>query len=175
MNKWLGEAEVEITVDEKSGKPTIEVLRELPEYECTLSPEANKAQQAYRSALKQLCNSNKDVPADLKAGYIRLAATALRIAMLLASLEASRNQNQTTINVTLTHWWVAQELTEILRKNLHTFYTQVNGHKTHAARIEDDIMEIIKRLIKKAPTDKERWFTPNDLRRYFNGRYQPRK
>ena len=169
MNDWLGEAEVEITIDEKSGKPSIEILRGLPECECTLSSDANKAQQAYRSALKQLCNSNKDVPADLKAGYIRLAATALRIAMLLASLEASKDQTQTKISVTLTHWRVAQEMAEILRRNLHTFYAQVNNHKTYAASREDEIMAVAQKSFS------QKWFTANDIKRFLNDRYSTKE
>ncbi len=166
MNSWLGEAEVEITMDETSKKPSVEILRELQEHECILSTEAQKAQKAYRSALKQLCNSNKDVPSDLRAGYIRLAQTALRIAMLLACVEATQDLRLTDIKVTLTHWRIAQEFAEILRRNLHTFYAQVSGYKTHASSREDEVIAVLQQQTKNGTI----WFTPNAVRRYLNDR-----
>lgn len=90
---------------------------ELQETPCTISLEARQAWVNYDHALRQLCL--KLPHEDFNGSYVRLAETAMRIAVLLASLS---NDN----HIELKHWAKAQELTEILRANLHELYAQVN-------------------------------------------------
>lgn len=161
-NEWLGEPEVKIDVENDNA---IITLKELPEYECRLTPEADAARKAYRFALKKMAHG-KEFPKDLKANYIRLATTALRIAMLLAAIERRSHPDKTHIPVTLTHWATAQMLTEQLRINLHRFYAEVSGYKTSASSIEDDIIAVFRRQTKNG----KEWFTPNEIRRFLNNR-----
>ncbi|GCF11787.1 hypothetical protein KDI_53510 [Dictyobacter arantiisoli] len=73
---------------------------------------------------------------DFRGSYNRLTEMALRMAILMASLE---NNNKITIK----HWARAQELAELLRKNLHRLYDQVNGGEAKNS-LELEIMKVIK-------------------------------
>src|SRR5579885_3382020 len=85
-------------------------LGALPATACTLSLAARQAWVNYDHALRQMCL--KLGHEDFNGSYVRLAETAMRLAVLLASLS---NNN----HIELRHWAKAQELTEILRANLH--------------------------------------------------------
>jgi hypothetical protein len=70
------------------------------------------AYRAYNNALLTLVIENK-VEADLSACYGRLHAKALRVAMLLASVQDCRQ-------IELCHWAYAQQVTESWRAMLHS-------------------------------------------------------
>lgn len=89
----------------------------LPEQRCTISTEAHNAWKAYRSSLKTLKRSFPHK--DFHGSYARLPETALRMAVLMASLS---NDNRIDICI----WAKAQEYAEILRRNLHELYAMVN-------------------------------------------------
>lgn len=75
---------------------------------------------------------------DLDGNYTRMADKALRIAMLLASLE---NEGR----IEMRHWARAQQIAECWRRNLHNLYEQitedVSSNKLEA--LEDKIMREI--------------------------------
>nr|BBH90112.1 hypothetical protein KTC_48630 [Thermosporothrix sp. COM3]BBH90177.1 hypothetical protein KTC_49280 [Thermosporothrix sp. COM3]BBH90242.1 hypothetical protein KTC_49930 [Thermosporothrix sp. COM3] len=129
-------------VTDKNGSPTGRyniVREELPETQATMSSEAYEAYKRYRTALKKLFWSFPHE--DFNASYTRLPETALRMSLLMASLE---NNN----HIELRHWAKAQELAEILRLSLHELYAQVNlpaSTETEGAKLEDAIMRIFKR------------------------------
>lgn len=124
----------------ETGRYTIE-RDNLPEHKCSIDPEAFSAWKRYRSALKKMISGFKHE--DFNGSYQRLAETALRMAILMASLE---NQN----HITIRHWAKAQELAEILRKNLHELYKQVNTDAgSNIARAEEQILEKLQQLSQK--------------------------
>ncbi len=119
---------------------------ELPQTRCTISEDALAAWKRYRSALKKMLPEFKHK--DLHGSYIRIPETAMRMAVLMASLE---NDN----HIEFRHWAKAQELAEILRKNLHILYAQVNrnDYVSDTAKAEDKILEKMKDLRKKGYKD----------------------
>ena len=106
------------------------------EQRCTFGEGVYDAWYAYNDALGDIIAA---MPGDdLDGNYTRLADKALRIAMLLASLE-----NDGTIE--MRHWARAQQVTECWRRNLHNLYEQVvspvSTNKVEA--LEDKIMHEI--------------------------------
>ena len=92
----------------------------------------------YQDALGDLVEQSSN--SDLDGNYSRFAEKALRIAMLLASLE---NDNQ----IEMRHWARAQAITERWRADLHALYRQVNEPgPSEVERIEEKILEIVERL-----------------------------
>lgn len=130
-------------IDEKTQKKTgkYDIDRQsLPETPCVLTSEAQTAWYHYRSALKRMSLSSGT--RDLDANYARLSETAMRMAVLMASLS---NQNVIDLRI----WAKAQELAEILRKNLHALYAQVSIPEqptTQTATIEDKIKVTVQKL-----------------------------
>lgn len=128
---------------------------ELPETACTIEPKAQQAWMNYDHALRQLCL--KLPHEDFNGSYVRLAETAMRIAVLLASLS---NDN----HVEMKHWAKAQELTEILRANLHELYAQINVSREpgQLRQAEDEVKECVSRLAEQGKPVTER-----ELKRYL--------
>jgi hypothetical protein len=125
----------------------------------TCLDEAQQAFARYRSALKRLCLSFGHK--DFHPSYARLPETAMRIAVLIASLS---NGNVIDLRV----WARAQELAEILRRNLHELYSQVNAtpeKPTFARSVEERIQAYITK--NQASTEPDRIPTIRNLSRYI--------
>lgn len=132
---------------------------DLPETPCTISLEARQAWVNYEHALRQLCIHLPHE--DFNGSYVRLAETAMRIAVLLASLS---NNN----HIELKHWARAQELTEILRANLHELYAQVNTSEivpTLSKTIEEKILAYVEQ--NEHQEDPDKIPTVRNLSRYM--------
>ena len=128
----------------------------LPEQPCTLERDAYRAYDAYRLALRELLAASDNQ--DLDGSYTRLSDRALRMAALLASLE---NGNR----IELRHWARAQEIAEMMRRNLHELYRQVNAEREEKG-LEDAVIDYLKSLSGKAVTIREiRQFGPGELRK----------
>lgn len=146
----LGVTPCEITEKEdKQHNPTgdYEITRgDLPQTRCTIDQYALEAWKKYRSSLKKMLPDFKHK--DFHGSYIRIPETAMRMAVLMASLE---NNN----HIEFRHWAKAQELAEILRKNLHILYAQVNrnDYVSDTAKAEDQILNKMKDLRKKGYKD----------------------
>lgn len=133
---------------------------ELPETACTITREAEQAWINYDHALRQLCR--KLPHEDFNGSYVRLAETAMRIAVMLASLSNSNH-------IELKHWAKAQELTEILRRNLHELYAQVNmGEEkpSYAKTVEDKVLAYIDKFATEIE-DKDKIPTIRNMSRYL--------
>ncbi|BCL83150.1 DUF3987 domain-containing protein [Ktedonobacteria bacterium brp13] len=119
--------------NKKTGRYLIE-RQELPETACAIDHEAYQAWKRYRSALKKMIASFPHE--DFASNYARLPETALRMAILMASLSGENNR------ITLKHWAKAQELAELLRKNLHELYRQVNcnDYQSETTKLEESIL-----------------------------------
>lgn len=143
--------------EKKSAKPIIS-REELPETLCILGPGVEQAWLNYEYGLRHLC---KHLPnEDLNGSYVRLAETAMRIAVIFGSLS---NNNR----VEMRHWAKAQELTEQLRVYLHDLYAQVNAgdiEKSVEKTIEEKILSCVGKLSAKGTPPNVR-----DLTRYIKG------
>ncbi len=112
----------------------------LPEQVCTLGEGVKNAYYAYSNGLDDLVDLYR---LDMLAGnYGRLPMIALRIAMLLASLE-----NNGVIE--MRHWAKGQELAELLRKSVHTMVAEINqAEESDASMVENDVLAVVEKLDK---------------------------
>ena len=111
----------------------------LPITELTVTDEVVDAYYTYGDAVMEIvASSGLD---ELDSWHNRLSVKALRIAMLLASLE---NDNV----VKLRHWARAQETAERWRGSIHRLYRQTNSQVESSvqATAEDVVYDVIKRL-----------------------------
>jgi len=128
----------------------------LPEQHCTLDRDAYRAYDAYRLALRELLAASDNQ--DLDGSYTRLSDRALRMAALLASLE---NGNR----IELRQWARAQEIAEMMRRNLHELYRQVNAGQ-EISLLEDLLIDYLKIRSGEGVTIRDiRRLGPGELRR----------
>jgi uncharacterized protein DUF3987 len=128
----------------------------LPETPVQMDEDAYQAFHQYRLALRQIVAESRTQ--DLDGSYVRLSDKALRIAALIGSLE---HHNRISLSV----WAVAQEIAEILRRNLHELYAQINTVQEEHP-LEDRLIEHLKQLQGKSTTVREILRTgPAELRR----------
>lgn len=133
------------------GIPDVAVVERNAGYAALVTPPEPKISQLgdgvydayyrYNDALIDIVT--KSELTDLDGNYARLPEKALRVAMLLASLE---NGNR----IEMRHWHRAQAVAETWRRNLHNLYDQVvaSDETPKVVAMEDKIMNII---AKKGP------------------------
>lgn len=137
----LGIPDVLVTTNkDEEGKPTgrddLSVMREEPQW-CTFGEGVLDAFYTYHEALLDLIEAG--VSADLDGNYTRLAEKALRIAMLLASLE---NDGR----IELRHWARAQQITESWREMLHHLVDQLAQAEPSADSVlEERVITLLER------------------------------
>ena len=146
------------TADEKgkdSGHYRVE-RGPLPEHPCQFHHQAYCAYDRYRLALRELIARSDNQ--DLDGSYTRLSDRALRIAALIASLENDGH-------IELPQWARAQAIAEMMRRNLHELYHQVNtGQEGHC--LEDVLVGYLTTLAGKPVTIREiKQFGPSALRK----------
>jgi hypothetical protein len=162
LRRWhrrLGVPTITITaIQDEKGKDSGHYRVErgaLPEQPCRLEQEAYRAYDCYRLALRQLLAQSDNQ--DLDGSYARLSDRALRIAALLASLE---NEDR----IELPQWARAQEIAEIMRRNLHELYRQVNAGQ-EGTPLEDHLIDYLRSLRGKSVTIRDiRRLGPSELR-----------
>lgn len=150
-NNQLAIPECEIVEKQNSKGEVIEgeyeIIKDDDSFPCqkmTISQEANLAYKRYREALKELYPQFKHQ--DFNGSYDRLPEQALRMAVLMASLENSNH-------IDFCRWAKAQELTELLRRSLHRMYDETNGGAiSESARMEQEILEEGKKWLEKGVT-----------------------
>jgi hypothetical protein len=148
----LGRPDMDIVQrKDADGKPTrdfdVTVTARPPE-DCTLGRGVCDAFYAYHDALTTLAAGSDNT--DLDGNYSRFAEKALRVAMLLASLENGGK-------IELRHWARAQQIAERWRRSLHNLYRTLNAGQDEEVRNEDRVMEIVRRLSTATPTDVHRY------------------
>lgn len=116
---------------------------ELPQHEIIWNQAIHDAHQAYYAELVYMV-ANGAVDPRLESNYIRLPDMALKIAMLLASLENK--------GVMLAcHWHRALQITERWRRDLHNLIPQLDngsGEPSYGA-IEEAVIEVIAKKMKR--------------------------
>ena len=129
------------------GARTPDPLNPLPEsvgrppLPCTLAPGVQEAFNAYHDDLLEIAQEN-NLP-DLDSSYARLAEKALRVAMLLASLENGDH-------IELAHWSLGYAIAEQWRANLHTLYDHISApvqmqQPRPEVKLEDRVVAVISR------------------------------
>lgn len=121
LRQWhnrLGTPTVEIMDRETDGSKTKHDLLIAPPDPklCTLGDGVYDAFYNYSDALIDIVASG-DLT-DLDGNYSRLPEKALRVAMLIASLENNER-------IEMQHWARAQQVAEVWRRNLHNLYDQI--------------------------------------------------
>lgn len=111
----------------------------LPITQVTVTDEVINAYYSYGDAVMELVA--KSGLEELDSWHNRLSVKALRVAMLLGSLENDHV-------VELRHWARAQEMAERWRGSIHRLYRQTNSQVEASAQAtaEDVVYDIIKRL-----------------------------
>jgi 5S rRNA maturation endonuclease (ribonuclease M5) len=137
----------EVTIEERketSGKRTGEwkgTVERFPEERMTMDTATYDAFDAYDNALSDIIHADT-VHNDLAPWYSRAAQKALRVAMLLASVEGHAV-------ITLPYWQEAQVLVEEWRSNLHDLTGTVGGegdlsrHTMRKVRLEKKIESVL--------------------------------
>ncbi len=130
---------------ERLGVPQIHLL---PEFKVipakgqlyNITGDVKCAYYAYRRDMKDQIQNSKEL--DLAGNYIRYPDMALRIAVLIASLN---NDSE----VTLTHWGFGQNIAEEWRENLHRLYYKTLPNSNSAmCSFKPDPLERIHDLIR---------------------------
>ncbi|MEM7033912.1 MAG: DUF3987 domain-containing protein [Chloroflexota bacterium] len=111
-----------------------------PPKTCSLDPKVVEAYYTYNDALDFL--SDRFSSADLNGNYARFAEKALRVAMLLASLE---NRGK----IEMQHWARGQAVAERWRQGLHSLRQQLSQQTPNEKRILED--KIVLLITKKGP------------------------
>ena len=131
---------VSATTDEESpfmGKNRIEVEGREP-VTCGLGDGVYESYYRYTDGLLDIVAQSRNT--DLDGNYARFSEKALRIAILLVSLENGDK-------VEMVHWARGQEITERWRAGLHALFVQVNEPDlSEDARNEERILEVVARL-----------------------------
>jgi hypothetical protein len=105
---------------------------------CTLGDGVFEAYYRYSDALFDIVAQHENY--DFDGNYARFSGKALRVAMLLASLENDGH-------IELCHWARGQTIAEHWRANLHYLYDQVNGAApSQGESVEDKVLKVVRRL-----------------------------
>mgnify|MGYP000408210531 CR=1 FL=1 len=127
-----------VTLNDSDGEYSVTVGDHLPQV-CELGENVRAAFYNYHDALSDLIAEESSTP-DVDGNLTRLAEMALRIAMLLASLENDGH-------IELRHWARAQAITERWRASLYELYAQVNrADSSEEAALEEKIYRAIRQL-----------------------------
>jgi hypothetical protein len=105
---------------------------------CKMGAEVKEAFYSYHDGLSSVAASSETE--DLDGNYLRFAEKALRVSMLLASLENDGN-------VELRHWARGQQIAERWRAGLHSLYEQMNRNEpSEQASKEEKLVQIVGKL-----------------------------
>lgn len=137
---------------DKKGKETVEYVPTVFPINLTkisMTLDAREAFYAYHDGLLDLVEQSSN--RDFDGNYARFAEKALRIAILVASLE---HNNQITLPV----WALAQSITERWRQGLHELYAQANAPEpTDATEKEELAIKIVGKLGEATASDVARY------------------
>ncbi len=133
-HRRLGQAEAEITPRAGGGQDV--TLHPAPEQACALAPEVCAAFYLYNETLlRQALEAGNE---DLDGPYARLAEKALRVALLLCSVEGGAT-------VEARHWARGEAVAERWRAGLHAVYEQVNtaAGDERTRDLEERLLELV--------------------------------
>ncbi len=139
LDERLGAPGVEIVQrKDPDGKPTrdfdVNVAARPPQV-CMLGARVREAFYRYYDGLRGLAAASDNT--DLDANYTRFAKKALRVAILLASLDDRGAGPVFSGVIELRHWARSQAIAERWRQSLHNLYMQLNAEQDEAGQKED--------------------------------------
>ena len=109
---------------------------DLPQQIVTWTKDVYKAHEGYYEALATLARDS-GLDERFRATYGRLPDMALKIAMLLASLENNGD-------IDMRHWARGQQITEHWRANFHELIAQLSTDEARGfGEIQDKILEVV--------------------------------
>ncbi len=155
-HRRLGMPEVRISRGRNMGNPPISIgwkvqREELQRTVCTVAEGVQDAYYAYHFALLDIIAGSQQ--SDLDGNYARLPEKALRIAMLMASLDPSCDNR-----VEMRHWARAQQIVERWRVDLHHLVNTLDVPlPSRGERDEDRVLRTLERLSAagQSPTARE--------------------
>lgn len=121
----LGLPRVKVAKSGASGDWQVVDRDEIPVNVCSFDAAVTAAYYAYDEALREIVARSPTTDTD--ASYARLPEKALRVAVLLASLENGGR-------IEVRHWARAQQIAESWRACLHSFWAQLQVSQTSAGR-----------------------------------------
>ena len=140
-HKRLGMPDICVTDDPDSPGKFLVDRGSFPENIVEFDEGVEDAFYAYRKALTRMVKTSSND--DLDGNYARFAVKALRISMLVASLE-----NEDLIE--MRHWALGQEIAERWRANLHSIFGEINEPAvSFDESIENRIVSFIERWTEK--------------------------
>lgn len=127
---------VERLSEEGKGSGKFDLFVEAPSpRQCVLGEGVRDAFYRYDDALFDIVEQSDNH--DLDGNYSRMSEKALRVAMLLGSLENGER-------IEIRHWARAQQIAERWRADLHSLYNDVNGsEQSKGEEVEGKIMKLI--------------------------------
>jgi hypothetical protein len=138
------------------GKFEFQMEEDLPEHAIELKPEAYNAYKKYREALRNILGNSNNM--DLDGNYVRASGKALATAALIAGIEGKKC-------IDMPIWTLAQEISEMFRRNLHNLYDQVGGSLQEGNPLEDALIEHLKKLGKPTTVRELANAGPNKIRK----------
>lgn len=159
----LGSPEVTIEEErESNGKLTGQwraTISQLPCHDLQITPDVYDAYEAYNRAIMTMVHANL-IPPDLCAWYVRAHEKALRVAMLLASV-----QGETQLS--MPYWLEGQAMVEQWRHGLHNLIAEVEKQAPlgKEARLEGRILACLMRAggMTKRELQQHIYGVPSDL------------
>src|SRR5258706_6569711 len=142
-NRWreemMQEAHGEDKKRKRENKPDFQVEKgDLPQSQVWMSDAVYQAHNAYYNALATLATNLDE---RFKSTYGRLPEKALRIAMLLASLEGCQT-------IDMRHWGRGQQSTEHWRRDFHEMIAQISSEDMSIRNYGDNEAQILHVLTK---------------------------
>ena len=133
------------TADEPAKLPTVAAL---------LEPEVMERFHAYAAAMHHLTDPRCGLDERLRGNYGRFPVLAVKIALILTTMDWVDDGATDAPRISLAHWARAQLLTEQYRASVHRLLSELNVSQD--TRNEDRIVDFITRVQDKgAPTRRE--------------------
>jgi hypothetical protein len=131
------------TASDSKKEPYVAVTNVQPPQHFTIDPRAREAWEAYSKATGWTLTqptSAADLPPELVASYNRLGTQAIKVAMLLAVMDA---QHEGVLHITLAHFARAQQIVERWRACLHIIWAEQSG--SDDSRLMTRVVQALKR------------------------------
>lgn len=119
IHTMFGTPTATLEEDEKK-RPYVEVRGQTDPIPVTLAPGVYQAWQTYRKATAHDIGKSKDMDEALEGSYTRFAVQAIKVAMLLATMDSDSPE----VHLELRHYATAQQMVETWRAMMHIVWRQ---------------------------------------------------
>lgn len=132
--------------EERLPQPTLQLSGEVIPAStvfAVLGPQVWQRWEAYGKALEYELLINGIISPNLHSTYGRLATLAIKVAMLLATVDWAEQDNSTPITITLAHWARAQMIVERWRASVHRLIAMPDLEKSEK-NLESKVLQYLK-------------------------------